>query len=114
MNTSRAKLVEQDGYAPSPPHCACGVLLLAPRLQTGALGETRTPDSGLADRRVALTPRTHGKLGPCRTWAAGWLHRDPIGRSGLQSRIENRRFLKENGRPDGSRTRIPRLERPGS
>ena len=43
------------------------------------------------------------KLGPCRTWAAGWLHRDPIGRSGLRSRIENRRFLKENGRDDMNR-----------
>ena len=61
----------------------------------GALGETRTPDSGLADRRVALTPRTHGKLGPCRAWAAGWLYTDPIGQSGLRSRIENQRFLKE-------------------
>lgn len=80
----------------------------------GALGETRTPDSGLADRRVALTPRTQNKLGPCRTWAAGWLHTDPRGQSGFRSRIKNRRFLKENGRLDGSRTRIPRLERPGS
>src|SRR5687767_4310606 len=54
------------------------------------------------------------KLGPCRAWAAGWLHTDPRGQSGLRPRIENRRFLKENGRPDGIRTRIPRLERPGS
>ena len=54
------------------------------------------------------------KLGPCRASAAGWLHSDPIGQSELRSRIENRRFLKENGRPDGIRTRIPRLERPES
>ena len=33
--TSRAKLVEQDGYAPSPPHCKCGVLLLALQPQSG-------------------------------------------------------------------------------
>src|SRR5262249_40387701 len=33
MNTSRAKLVERDGYAPSPPHCKCGVLLLSLRPQ---------------------------------------------------------------------------------
>ncbi len=29
VNTSRAKLVEQDGYAPSPPRCGRGVLLLS-------------------------------------------------------------------------------------
>ena len=71
------------------------MLLLNTTAPSGALGETRTPDSGLADRRVAPTPRTHGKLGPCRASAAGWLHLDPIGRSELRSRIENRRFLKE-------------------
>ena len=65
-------------------------------------------------RAPADAPTSRSKLGPCRTWAAGWLHSDPIGQSELRSRIENRRFLKENGRPDGTRTRIPRLERPGS
>ena len=72
---------------------------------------------GTADWQTATLLLRHArtwKLGPCRAWAAGWLHTDPIGQSGLRSRIENRRFLKENGRPDGSRTRIPRLERPGS
>ena len=49
-----------------------------------------------------------------RVVVAGWLQSDPIGQSGLRSRIENRRFLKEIGRPDGIRTRIPRLERPAS
>jgi hypothetical protein len=53
---------------------------------------------GTADWRTATLLLRHartGKLGPCRAWAAGWLHRDPIGRSGLRPRIENRRFLKE-------------------
>ena len=42
LNTSRAKLVERDGYAPSPPHCKCGVLLLSLRPQSGHDGGTRT------------------------------------------------------------------------
>jgi hypothetical protein len=59
---------------------------------------------GTADWQTATLLLRHArtcKLGPCRTWAAGWLHTDPIGQSGLRPRIENRRFLKENGRPDG-------------
>ena len=44
---------------------------------------------------MADAPLARSELGPCRAWAAGWLHSDPIGQSGLQSRIENRRFLKE-------------------
>lgn len=59
------------------------------------LAEASAEAGGLADRRVTLTPRTHDKLGPCRASAAGWLHSDPIGQSGLRSRIKNRRFLKE-------------------
>lgn len=31
-----AKVVERDGYAPSPPHCKCGVLLLSLRPQRWA------------------------------------------------------------------------------
>ena len=88
LNTTAPKLVRAPGIAP-----------------------------GTADWRTATLLLRHArtcKLGPCRAWAAGWLHTDPRGQSGLRSRIENRRFLKENGRPDGSRTRIPRLERPGS
>jgi hypothetical protein len=72
---------------------------------------------GTADWQTATLLLRHArtcKLGPCRTWAAGWLHTDPRGQSGLRPRIENRRFLKENGHLDGIRTRIPWLERPGS
>ena len=47
MNTSRAKLVERDGYAPSPPHCKCGVLLLSLRPQSGHDGGTRTREPQL-------------------------------------------------------------------
>lgn len=37
------KMVEQDGYAPSPPHCKCGVLLLALQPQKiGRAGRSRT------------------------------------------------------------------------
>lgn len=39
-------------------------LLLTPQLQSGAFGEARTPDSGLADRRVTPTPRTHVNSAP--------------------------------------------------
>ena len=50
------------------------------------------------DRRTGM-PRccsytTRAKLRPCRTWAAGWLPRDPMGRSVLRFRIENRRCSK--------------------
>ena len=96
------------------------------RARGGARAGSRTPISAVAGQRAAIAPRAHivavafeirkrrRRLGPCRTWAAGWLHGDPIGQSVLRSRIENRRFLKEIGRPDGTCTRIPRLERPGS
>ena len=47
LNTSRAKLVEQDGYAPSPPHCKCGVLLLSLRPQGGHDGGTCTREPQL-------------------------------------------------------------------
>lgn len=53
---------------------------------------------GTADWQTATLLLRHArtcKLGPCRAWAAGWLHTDPIGQSGLRPRIENRRFLKE-------------------
>lgn len=38
------KVVERDGYAPSPPHCKCGVLLLSlrPQKESGHDGETCT------------------------------------------------------------------------
>jgi hypothetical protein len=57
---------------------------------------------GTADWQTATLLLRHArtyKLGPCRAWAAGWLLGDPIGRSGLRPRIENRRFLKEKGPP---------------
>ena len=39
--------MEQDGYAPSPPHCKCGVLLLALQPQSGHDGGTRTREPQL-------------------------------------------------------------------
>ena len=47
VNTSREKLVERDGYAPSPPHCKCGVLLLSLRPQSGHDGGTCTREPQL-------------------------------------------------------------------
>jgi hypothetical protein len=44
---SGESLVEQDGYAPSPPHCKCGVLLLSLRPQNGHDGGTCTRDPQL-------------------------------------------------------------------
>jgi hypothetical protein len=40
-------VVERDGYAPSPPHCKCGVLLLALQPQSGHDGGTCTRDPQL-------------------------------------------------------------------
>ena len=44
---SGESLVERDGYAPSPPHCKCGVLLLSLRPQSGHDGGTCTRDPQL-------------------------------------------------------------------
>ncbi len=44
---SGESLVEQDGYAPSPPHCNCGVLLLSLRPRNGHDGGTCTRDPRL-------------------------------------------------------------------
>ena len=44
---SGESLVEQDGYAPSPPHCKCGVLLLALQPQSGHDGGTCTREPQL-------------------------------------------------------------------
>ena len=51
---------------------------------------------------------------PLPALAAGWLFGNPIGNCVLRSRIKNRRLFEQNGRLDGFRTRIPRLEGPGS
>ena len=53
---SGESLVEQDGYAPSPPHCKCGVLLLSLRPQNGHDGGIRTRDPQLC-RLVPLAAR---------------------------------------------------------
>jgi len=53
------------------------------------------PPSPSLRRDAHERERSRAKLGPCRTRAAGWLQADPRGQSGLRSRIENRRFLKE-------------------
>ena len=62
LNTTAPKLVRAPGIAPGTADWQTATLLL----------------------RHA---RTY-KLGPCRAWAAGWLHTDPIGQSdsGLGSR----------------------------
>ncbi len=43
----RRRMVEQDGYAPSPPHCKCSVLLLALQPQSGHDGGTCTREPQL-------------------------------------------------------------------
>ena len=68
---------------------------------------------GTADWQTATLLLRHariGKLGPCRTWAAGWLQVDPIGRSVPRPRIESRRFLKEKE----FASRIPELTELGT
>lgn len=57
-----------------------------------------SPASVLNDRGLpAGWGHAHdGKFSPCRTRAAGWLLRDPIGRCVSRSRIKNRRSLRKS------------------
>lgn len=74
------RLVGLQGFAPCPCRLkvCCAAVTPQPR-RNGARRENRTPDSGLADRRVASTPCTHesGGLGGIRPRVASLRGKHP-------------------------------------
>jgi hypothetical protein len=77
------ELVEPAGLAPAPCGLKVRCAALTPQLR-GARAGTRTRNCGLADRRVALTLRTHLKLSPAglgrrlASWKSDRAQRTPV------------------------------------